>query len=373
MSLPRLQPLLIAGLLPLLVFAWFTPQIAGQIDFWLLWLVAMVLVGLPLVFAEIGLAHRSGTTPLVGLQKLTREADVSTVWRGFGWLTALLLLIVAGHLLASASGLLIPSLAGMALPALLGILVLVVIGLSFTKHIAGWLAIALAVVAVVLNLTQPHTGVTWQMTAVSLPEWTTAVLLALVSVGAGTGLYWHARANQLLTGDTTESDNPTTNTTNSNAKNALIASRQVLPVWGLQMVVGGLMAMTVAPTSQMAGIVYAMAMVAGAGYLVNVVTHQVSLFWRKQAFNFLALVIVALVATAFAFIPTTILNQLLVVISLVSALWLAVFSGWQMKISHLRKSLNFGSEGMYNIWRIAVRIVVPLAIVLALVGWVMSL
>lgn len=371
MSLPRLQPqlqsLLIAGLLPLLVFAWFTPQIAGQIDFWLLWLVAMVLVGLPLVFAEIGLAHRSGTTPLIGLQKLTREADVSTVWRGFGWLTALLLLVVAGHLLASASGLLMASLAGMALPALLGILVLVVIGLSFTKHLAGWLAIALAVVAVGLNLTQPHTGVTWQMTAITLPEWTTAVLLALVSVGAGTGLYWHARANQLLAGESEA------NNADNNGKKALIASRQVLPVWGLQMVVGGLMAMTVAPTNQMAGIVYAMAMVAGAGYLVNIVTHQVSLFWRQQAFNFLALVVVALVATAFAFIPTAILNQLLVVISLVSALWLAVFSGWQMKISHLRKSLNFGSEGVYNLWRVAVRIVVPLAIVLALVGWVMSL
>ncbi len=369
MSLPRLQPLLIAGLLPLLVFAWFTPQISGQIDFWLLWLVAMVLVGLPLVFAEVGLAHRSGTTPLVGLPKLTREADVSTVWRGFGWLTALLLLIVTGHLLASASGLLLPTLNGMALPALLGILVLVVIGLSFTKQMAGWLAVGLAVIAIVVNFTQPHTGMAWQMTAVSLPEWTTAVLLALVSVGAGTGLYWHARASQLLSGESEA------NNCENGSKNAskLIASRQVLPVWGLQMLVGALMAMTVTPTSQLAGSIYAIAMVAGAGYLVNVVTHQLSLFWQQQAFNFLALVIVALVATGFAFLPTAILNQLLVVISLVCALWLAVFSGWQMKISHLRKSLNFGSEGMYNLWRIAVRIVVPLAIILALVGWVMSL
>lgn len=361
MLLPRLQPLLIAGLLPLLIFAWFTPQIAGQIDFWVLWLVAMILVGLPLVFAEIGLAHRSGTTPLVGLPKLTREADVSTVWRGFGWLTALLLLIVAGHLLASASSILLPSLAGMALPALLGILALVVIGLSFTKQIAGWLAIGLAVFAMLLNLTQPHPTIAWQMTNVSLPEWTMAVLLALVSVGAGTGLYWHARASQLLLSNSPEEN-----------KTTLIASRQVLPVWAFQMVVGGLMAMTVAPNSQIAGLVYALAMVAGAGYLVNAITHQVSLFWRQQAFNFLALVIVALVATAFAFVPTAMLNQMLILISLVCALWLAVFSGWQMKISHLRKSLNFGSEGIYNIWRIAVRVIVPLAIVLALVGWIMS-
>lgn len=95
------QPILIAVILPLLVFAWFSRSVAGQVDFWLLWLLAMTLVGLPLVFAEVVLAHRSGTTPLVGLPMLTREADIGTVWRGFGWLTVALLTVVTGHLLAS--------------------------------------------------------------------------------------------------------------------------------------------------------------------------------------------------------------------------------------------------------------------------------
>ncbi len=34
----------------------------------------------------------------------------------------------------------------------------------------------------------------------------------------------------------------------------------------------------------------------------------------------------------------------------------AIFAGWIMKISHLRKSMNFSNEAFYNIWRIAVRI-----------------
>ena len=46
----------------------------------------------------------------------------------------------------------------------------------------------------------------------------------------------------------------------------------------------------------------------------------------------------------------------------------AVFSGWQMKISHLRKALSFDHEMTYNVWRIAMRVVIPLAIVLAIVG-----
>ena len=39
-----------------------------------------------------------------------------------------------------------------------------------------------------------------------------------------------------------------------------------------------------------------------------------------------------------------------------------------MKISHLRKSMNFSNELFYNLWRIAVRIVLPLSILLAMVA-----
>ncbi len=149
MASNRFQPILIAGLLPLLVFTWFGRDYIGQIDFWLLWLVAMTLVGLPLVFAEIGLAHRSGTSPLIGLAKLTREADVATAWRGFGWLTVGLLLVVIGHLLASSGQMLQPLMGQMALPAMLAVMTLGVLGLSFAKHLAGWLAVGFGIAAMI--------------------------------------------------------------------------------------------------------------------------------------------------------------------------------------------------------------------------------
>ena len=361
MPFNRLQPMLIASLLPLLVFTWFSRDYIGQIDFWLLWLVAMTLVGLPLVFAEIGLAHRSGTSPLVGLPMLTREADVSTVWRGFGWLTIVLLLAVVGHLLASSGEIIHPLVSNIALPALLAIMVLLVIGLSFIKHLAGWLAVGFAVAALVVNVMQGG-FVAWQMTATSLTEWAGAVVLALVCVGAGTGLYWHARTHQMLTMNTTATDQ---------ARES--ASRYVLPVWSFQLLAGALIAMTLSPNSAMAAVLNALAMLAGAAYLLHILTHQVSLRWQQQQFNFLALVVLAVLSLALAMVPTAWLNQLIIVISLVTAVWLAVFAGWQMKISHLRKSLNFSSEGLYNLWRIAVRIIVPLAVILAMVGWVLGL
>lgn len=151
------------------------------------------------------------------------------------------------------------------------------------------------------------------------------------------------------------------------------ASRYVLPVWSFQLLAGALIGMTLSPNSAMAAVLNALAMLAGAAYLLHILTQQVSLRLQQQQFNFLALVVLAVLSLALAMVPTAWLNQLIIVISLVTAVWLAVFAGWQMKISHLRKSLNFSSEGLYNLWRIAVRIIVPLAVVLAMVGWVLGL
>ena len=364
MASNRFQPILIAGLLPLLVFTWFGRDYIGQIDFWLLWLVAMTLVGLPLVFAEIGLAHRSGTSPLLGLAKLTREADVATAWRGFGWLTVGLLLVVIGHLLASSGQMLQPLMGQMALPAMLAVMTLGVLGLSFAKHLAGWLAVGFGIAAIAMNVAS-RGMVNWQVTQTSLSEWSMAVVLALVCVGAGTGLFWHARTHQML------SDEVTAEASGASAREA--ASRYVLPVWCFQLVAGALIAMTMAPNSSLSAIFNALAMLAGAAYLLHVVTHQVALRFQQQSFNFLVLVVLAVVSLLLAMVPTPWLNQLIAMLSLVTAMWLSVFTGWQMKISHLRKSMNFSSESLYNLWRIAVRILVPLAVAIAIVGWLLGL
>ncbi|MEL0028746.1 MAG: hypothetical protein VW625_08825, partial [Perlucidibaca sp.] len=61
-------------------------------------------------------------------------------------------------------------------------------------------------------------------------------------------------------------------------------------------------------------------------------------------------------------------------VAVVLAFWLvlnqlvlAVFAGWVMKISHVRKALQLPSEAVYNVWRVAIRWVAPIVLVTALV------
>ena len=61
-------------------------------------------------------------------------------------------------------------------------------------------------------------------------------------------------------------------------------------------------------------------------------------------------------------------NILLMLWGLAVCLIYALFAGWIMKISHLRKAMNFSNEALYNIWRIAVRIVLPVAIIAAMIA-----
>ena len=77
--------------------------------------------------------------------------------------------------------------------------------------------------------------------------------------------------------------------------------------------------------------------------------------------------VVLLVALFIWAIPNMVVvfNPLLMIWGLVICLIYSIFVGWIMKISHLRKAINFSSEAFYNIWRIAVRIILPLSIVLA--------
>ena len=65
---------------------------------------------------------------------------------------------------------------------------------------------------------------------------------------------------------------------------------------------------------------------------------------------------------------STLFNAVLMVWGLIICLIYAIFAGWIMKISHLRKAMNFSNELFYNLWRIAVRVVLPLSIVMAIVA-----
>ena len=367
----------IAALLPLLLFRWFAPASIGEIDFWLLWLLAMVLVSLPVVYAEIALAYRSAEAPLAGMQKLTREADASTFWRSFGWLAALVSILIAALVISGASqGILaaltelnsVPNVPSFAIAA--GLMVIAVL-LSLLGVAPLPIGLGLMLIGLLLGVANGLPNIAFAMTDVSLSEWARAVALALVSVGAGTGLYWFGQnliRKQTVTAVGT--DNHNAQTTRNSAAPAYRATKLVLPIWVLQLVVGVvalfISGMALPPIGQLS---YWIGVVFVASYLLHYSSQQLAHKFGLLVSVVLIFVLALLLVVA---IPTNWLVGILVIISSIAVLLLSVFAGWQMKISHLRKSLNFGNEAFYNLWRVAIRLIVPLALLLALIGWVMQ-
>ncbi|MGO1249601.1 hypothetical protein [Psychrobacter sp.] len=365
----------IAALLPLLLFRWFAPVSVGEIDFWLLWLLAMILVALPVVYAEIALAYRSVDAPLAGMQKLTREADASPIWRSFGWLAALVSVVVAALVVSGVSTSILTALADLnsapAVPSFAiaaGLMVIAVL-LSLVGVAPLPIGLGLMVVGLLLGVLNGLPNIDFAMTNVSLAEWARAVALALVSVGAGTGLYWFGQnlvSKQAVSAVEEEKYQVKSKATDRSHR----ATKLVLPIWILQLLVGVvalfISGMVLPPLGQL---LYGIGVLFVVSYLLHYSSQQLA-----HKFGLLvSLVITAVVALALVVtIPPIWLVGILVVVSSVAVLLLSIFAGWQMKISHLRKSLNFGSEGLYNLWRVAIRLVVPLALLLALVGWVMQ-
>lgn len=368
----------IAALLPLLLFRWFAPASIGEIDFWLLWLLAMVLVSLPVVYAEIALAYRSVDAPLAGMQKLTREADTSPIWRSFGWLAALVSILIAALVISGAStGILAaltelnsaPAIPDFAIAA--GLMVIAVL-LSLLGVAPLPIGLGLMVIGLLLGVANGLPNIDFAMTDISLNEWARAVALALVSVGAGTGLYWFGQnlvTNQVATAVDTDNINAQ-KPARSRAMSEYRATKLVLPIWILQLIVGvvalSISGMALPPIGQLS---YWIGVLFVASYLLHYSSQQLAHKFGLLVSLVLTFVLALLLVVI---IPAVWLVGLLVIISSIAVLLLSIFAGWQMKISHLRKSLNFGNEAFYNLWRIAIRLIVPLALLLALIGWVMQ-
>lgn len=364
----------IAALLPLLLFRWFAPASVGEIDFWLLWLLAMVLVALPVVYAEIALAYRSVEGPLAGMQKLTREADASPVWRSFGWLAALVSIVISALVISGAStGILTaltelnsaPDLPSFAVAA--GLMVIAVL-LSLLGVAPLPIGLGLMVIGLFLGVVNGVPSAGFAMTEVSLSEWARAVALALVSVGAGTGLYWFGQ--NLVNKQTMTAVEDNRQQVQQRAAREYRATKQVLPIWMLQLLVGVvalfISGMSLPPIGKLS---YWIGVLFVVSYLLHYSTQQLTHKFGLVVSLVMTFVLAMILVVA---IPTTWLVGILVIVSSIAVLSLSIFAGWQMKISHLRKSLNFGSEAFYNLWRVAIRLVVPLALLLALIGWVIQ-
>lgn len=356
--LHRYTVFFVACALPLMFIGQVAPNMARELDFWLLWVAAMVLVGLPVLFAEFALSARSGDMPWQGMQKLTREADAGLVWRGFALLSVVISILIAANLsgqiairayvhfgsVLQQSGIPIFGMAA-------GLMVIALI-LSLLKSRLLMVGVLLILLGSLLSLYDSVVSVP-VMTEVGLLEWSRAVILALLCVGIGTGLYWFggmATAPSLMT-----------------AKKSLAG--YILPVWLTQLIFGSIAILAGSALVGVASfVVTSLGMLLVAAFLLYYAYTQLS-----TRFGILmAVAMVLLLAIVFSIIPANILLIIIICLSLVAVLMLSIFSGFVMKISHLRKTLNMSSELRYNTWRVFVRIIVPIAIIVAIIGLVLE-
>lgn len=322
-------------------------QIERQLDFWLLWLGTMLILALPVCYLEIALAKRSKTTAVQALSSLTRDADASPKWRLVGWLAVVFIPFLAGGMLSAAAQYVgIYALNTGSYSVIVAVLVVIAFALSFIPRQFLVIVTALAVIASLIFANVMGTALPeWKMTALEFSEWGNATVLALVASGLGLGLYWQSSLPAVKQQD--------------------IATKTVFPIWIAQLLAVIAFAFFAAK-AQVPALALVVGLVAAAALLVQMAREQLQQRQLAVVVQWAVLVIAVLVWTLNAVVP--VLNIALLVWGLIICLIYAIFAGWIMKISHLRKSMNFSSEVFYNIWRIAVRIVLPLSIVLALVS-----
>ncbi|MGE8644850.1 hypothetical protein [Acinetobacter vivianii] len=322
-------------------------QIDRQFDFWLLWLGTMILLALPIGYLEIALAKRSQTTALQALSSLTRDADASPRWRVVGWLAVVFVPFFAGSVLNTASHVVNEQLA-LNIPSqiLFAILAVVAFALSF---IPRQFLIALTTIGVVAAFILANVMGTqlqaWHWTGVEFSEWGNATVLALVASGLGLGLYWQSSLAVV--------------------KKQEAATTSVLPIWIAQLlavIAFGFFSVQ----AQLPALAWGFAALMSAALLIQFAKEQLA---QRQ----LAVVVqwaILLASVAVWAVPQVehIFNTLLMLWGLIICLVYALFAGWIMKISHLRKAMGFSNELFYNIWRIAIRIILPLSIVVAIIA-----
>lgn len=318
-----------------------------QLDFWALWLVTVFILALPLTYLEFALVKRAKTTVLNALLSLTRESDVSMNWRLMGWLSVIFMPFLAGAMLANIGHNTL-TLAQLGLSETLlfsGLAVCAAIFSFFPRQIL----IGLSVLGVIASLVTSHLfGVnleTWHVTPLIFKEWGSATVLALVASGLGLGIYAQTNIQDVKSEEKT--------------------SPFVLPLWIAQLfavIAFGFFAVQ----SQIPAFTMLVTVLFGGALLLQFAIQQV----QQRGLN-------PMIQYVVAFAPMFIwawsdalqyLNLTVMLWGLLICLTYAIFAGWKMKISHLRKALNFNSEIVYNLWRIAVRIVLPLSIIMAMVS-----
>lgn len=371
----------------------------GGLPFLGAFLICLLLLAVPLRLLELMLGRRSRRTPIDGMAHLTREADAGRGWRAAAWASTgmdlfivTILGLLAGwagsflgqHLLsetvqtATTTGLVWPMGSGLAFILAAGLALLA----APVRELAGTIALALVVICLGVAALHGAGSLAGYDTATTLNAegWRQAMRFALLSGGGGLGVVW-------VTGMRLPRE-----TSLGEFALGLVALQAVLAglVWlalapfvnAAAGAVGSDAVLELIPAAMGGGVVPVLLFVAlgvGAVFALAFAAEPLILKLLDKGLSRLQAVVLVFIAGAVLAEVTwmvgrvegahlmlaAVRNVLLLVL-----LGFSLFAGWVMKISHARKELSLPSEALYNVWRVAVRLLVPLAILFVFSGYI---
>jgi len=301
------------------------------------WLLFMTISVWPLSFIEAAIVRRTQQLPLQALVPLTRDSDAKTTWRLLPWLAGLVVILLIGYS-AQYPKQYIASWTQQAVlkESISYLLVFFAVGFAWVgmRRLLTYVGILVPIALVINGLSAKYSLTIAQLT---VEEWQMVAMTSLLSSVMTLGIYsWF----MLVQPQTTQ------------------ASRSVLPLWLTQTVIG-LIVLTIGQASgELYVASYMFCAIFAVAILADVLAAQLQLRNMPKPIAFGCVLLGGLVASYLA--EYKIFDVILQSLNLVTIILYCIFIGWVMKISHVRKALNFSTEGTYNIWRVAIRLVVPL-------------
>lgn len=319
-----------------------------HMSFMPVWLLFMVIAGLPLAFVEAAIVRRTKQLPLEALAPITRDSDISPIWRVIVPLAMLGLTLMMGQASHYATHNVAWTEPNVMLKEALPYLVMFfTVGFAWVgmRRLLPYVGVLVPVALIVNAMSTP---LLIQFSLLTPEQWQLVASAALLSGLSTSGIYAWLLIYQAP---------------------QLRASSQVLPLWLTQTVVG-LLALAIGQTTGSIYLVmYMLCAIFALAVCVEALGAQLQAKgWAKPIALGSVLLGAALTTSAAEYVA---FDTVLKVVVLLALLGFAILAGWMMKTSHVRKALNFANEGIYNVWRVAIRLVVPITVLWLLVGMVL--
>lgn len=319
----------------------------AHLSFVPVWLLFMLVMGLPLALMESIIIRRTQQLPLQGIVSMTRDADAKSLWRLVIPLSLATLILVIGQAAQHAKHHIVWTDQVVLKESLSYLLVFLAAGFAWVgmRRLLAFMGVLVPIALAICAVSGKGFG---QITLLTPEQWQLVASSTLLATTLGLGTCAWLIAPQAKTEK---------------------SSTLIMPLWLTQTVVGALTLMV----GQIALNIYTAIYMACAVFAVAVCMETISSQLQAKAWSKPIALGAVLLAAILASYGAEYVTYGFVVKGavLLTVIAYCVLMGWVMKISHVRKALNFNSEALYNIWRVFVRLVVPLTCVWLLVSMVL--